>query len=92
MAAAQRFLTAVAKAVPATAGVLIQFPLYGAIATILTQAKNGAGVTLSDQISHAFVSISSQHTYPLVIGRLFSDPGYSSFRPAAASGSSKRPT
>jgi short-chain fatty acids transporter len=64
----KRFLAAVAKAVPATAGVLIQFPLYGAIATILTQAKNAAGVTLSDQISHAFVSISSQHTYPLVIG------------------------
>jgi short-chain fatty acids transporter len=64
----KRFLAAVTKAVPATAGVLIQFPLYGAIATILTQAKNGAGVTLSDQISHAFVSISTQHTYPLVIG------------------------
>jgi short-chain fatty acids transporter len=64
----KRFLAAVGKAVPATAGVLIQFPLYGAIATILTQAKNGAGLTLSDQISHAFVSISTQHTYPLVIG------------------------
>jgi len=64
----KRFLAAVAKAVPATAGVLIQFPLYGAIAAILTQAKNGAGVTLSDQISHAFVSISTQHLYPLVIG------------------------
>jgi short-chain fatty acids transporter len=64
----KRFLAAVGKAVPATAGVLIQFPLYGAIAAILTQAKNGAGVTVSDQISHAFVSISTQHTYPLVIG------------------------
>jgi short-chain fatty acids transporter len=64
----KRFLAAVAKSVPATAGVLIQFPLYGAIATILTQAKNGAGVTVSDQISHAFVSVSTQHTYPLVIG------------------------
>ena len=64
----KRFLAAVGKAVPATAGVLIQFPLYGAIATILTQAKNGAGITLSDQISHAFVSISTQHSYPLVIG------------------------
>jgi short-chain fatty acids transporter len=64
----KRFLAAVTRAVPATAGVLIQFPLYGAIAAILTQAKNGAGVTLSDQISHAFVSISTQHTYPLVIG------------------------
>jgi short-chain fatty acids transporter len=64
----KRFLAAVSKAVPATAGVLIQFPLYGAIAAILTQAKNGAGVTLSDQISHAFVGISTQHSYPLVIG------------------------
>ena len=62
------FTRAVNNAVPATTGVLIQFPLYGAIAAILTQAKNGAGVTLSDQISHAFVSISTQHTYPLVIG------------------------
>jgi short-chain fatty acids transporter len=64
----KRFLVAVAKSVPATAGVLIQFPLYGAIAAILTQAKNSAGVTVSDQISHAFVSMSTQHLYPLVIG------------------------
>ncbi len=64
----KRFLTAVAKSVPATSGVLIQFPLYGAIATILTQAKNGAGLTVSDQIAHAFVAVSTQHTYPLLIG------------------------
>jgi short-chain fatty acids transporter len=64
----KRFLEALKKSVPAVGGVLIQFPLYGAIAAILTQAKNGAGVTLSDQISHAFVSISTQHSYPLVIG------------------------
>jgi short-chain fatty acids transporter len=54
--------------VPATSGVLIQFPFYGAIAAILTQAKNGAGVTVSDQITHAFVSMSTQHLFPLVIG------------------------
>jgi short-chain fatty acids transporter len=64
----KRFLTAVVKSVPATSGVLIQFPFYGAIAAILTQAKNGAGVTVSDQITHAFVSMSTQHLYPLVIG------------------------
>jgi hypothetical protein len=64
----KRFLAAVAKAVPATSGVLIQFPLYGAIASILTQAKNSAGLTVSDQISHAFVSVSTQHLYPLLIG------------------------
>lgn len=64
----KRFLAAVAKAVPATGGVLIQFPLYGAIAAILTQAKNAAGLSVSDQIAHFFVSISTQGLYPLVIG------------------------
>jgi short-chain fatty acids transporter len=64
----KRFLVAVAKAVPATAGVLIQFPLYGSIAAILTTAKNSAGHSLSEQITHAFVSVSTQHAYPLVIG------------------------
>jgi short-chain fatty acids transporter len=64
----KRFLNAVVKAVPATAGVLIQFPFYGAIASILTTAKNGAGLTVSDQIAHAFVSMSTEHLYPLVIG------------------------
>ena len=64
----RRFLMSVAKAVPATAGVLIQFPFYGAIAAILTQAKNSAGLTVSDQIAHAFVNLSTEHTYPLVIG------------------------
>jgi len=63
-----RFLAAVGKSVPATSGILIQFPFYGAIATILTQAKNASGLSLSDQISHAFVSISTQHLYPLLIG------------------------
>ena len=64
----KRFLRAVVKAVPATAGVLIQFPFYGAIAAILTLAKNDAGVSVSDQITHAFVAMSTQHLYPLVIG------------------------
>jgi short-chain fatty acids transporter len=64
----KRFLAAVVKSVPATSGVLIQFPFYGAIAAILTQAKNGAGLTVSDQITHAFVAMSTQHLYPLVIG------------------------
>jgi short-chain fatty acids transporter len=64
----RRFLDAVVKSVPATAGVLIQFPFYGAIAAILTTAKNDAGLTVSDQLAHAFVSISTQQLFPLVIG------------------------
>lgn len=64
----KRFLTAVTKAVPATAGVLIQFPFYGSIAAILTQPKNEAGFSVSDQIAHAFVNLTSQHVFPLAIG------------------------
>ena len=64
----RRFLDAVVKSVPATSGVLIQFPFYGSIAAILTMAKNEAGLTVSDQIAHAFVAMSTQHLYPLVIG------------------------
>ena len=64
----KRFLRAVANAVPATSGVLIQFPFYGAIAAIVTQPKNVAGLSLSDQIAHAFVSLTTQHVYPLAIG------------------------
>ena len=86
----RRFLDAVAKAVPATAGVLIQFPLYGAIAAILTQAKNGAGVTVSDQISHAFVSISPSTPIRWSSASIPRSWGFS-FRRAAANGCWKRP-
>ena len=64
----RRFLDSVTKAVPATAGVLIQFPLYGAITAILTVPKNAGGLSVSDQLAHAFVSISTQDTFPIVIG------------------------
>jgi short-chain fatty acids transporter len=64
----KRFLMAVIKAVPATSGVLIQFPFYGGIAAILTLPENSAGLSVSDQIAHAFVSLTTQHVYPLAIG------------------------
>ncbi|MEZ5900298.1 MAG: short-chain fatty acid transporter [Hyphomicrobium sp.] len=64
----RNFLKAVQKAMPATGGILIQFPLYGAIAAILTQAKNAAGISIADQIAHAFVSVTTQHTFPIAVG------------------------
>jgi short-chain fatty acids transporter len=64
----KRFLMAVARAVPATAGVLIQFPLYGGIATMLTGAQNGAGQTLSHEIANAFVSLNTHDSFPLTMG------------------------
>ncbi len=62
----RRFLQAVASSVPATAGVLIQFPFYAGIAAILIGAKNPAGTTLSNWLANLFVSASSQHTFPLL--------------------------
>ena len=51
----KRFLNSVVKAVPATAGVLIQFPLYGAITMILTAARNDAGLRVGST-RHAFAT------------------------------------
>lgn len=64
----QRFLHAVTKSVPSTAGVLIQFPLYGGIAFILTKATSLDGHTLSHLIAQFFVTISSHESFPGVIG------------------------
>jgi short-chain fatty acids transporter len=62
------FLDAVKRAVPSTTGVLIQFPLYGGIATILTVAKGTDGQTVAEKLSHLFVALASHDTYALVIG------------------------
>lgn len=62
------FLDAVARAVPTTTGVLIQFPLYGSIAAILTTVKGGEGQTLAQHISTFFVQIASHDTYALLMG------------------------
>ena len=62
------FLNAVAKAVPATTGVLIQFPLYGAIAAIMTTAKGAGGHSLAELIAHGFVAATSTGSFPVVMG------------------------
>lgn len=64
----KRFLAAVSKAVPATGGVLIQFPFYGAIAAVMTQATDANGISLSHRIAEFFVHVSSQGSFPVVIG------------------------
>lgn len=64
----RRFLNAVAKSVPSTAGVLIQFPLYGGIAFILTKAAAPGGHPLADHLSEFFVAISSHGSFPALMG------------------------
>lgn len=62
------FLNAVTRAVPSTAGVLIQFPLYGGIAALLTHAAGADGQTLAHRLSGLFVRVASTDTFPLVMG------------------------
>ncbi len=62
------FLNAVSKSMPAVGGILVQYPLYGSIAMILTGAKNAAGISVSDQLAHFFISTTTQSTFPVVIG------------------------
>jgi short-chain fatty acids transporter len=62
------FLDAVAKAVPATTGILIQFPLYGGIAAMMTTAKGFGGQGVADQLAHVFVSLTTATTFPVVMG------------------------
>jgi short-chain fatty acids transporter len=64
----RRFLNAVAKSVPSTAGVLIQFPLYGGIAFILTKAAGPGGQPLAEHLAQFFVAISSHASFPAVMG------------------------
>jgi short-chain fatty acids transporter len=64
----RRFLNAVAKSVPSTAGVLIQFPLYGGIAFILTKAAAPAGQPLAEHLSQFFVAVSSHGSFPALMG------------------------
>jgi short-chain fatty acids transporter len=54
--------------VPAVSGVLIQFPLYGAIAGMMTTAKAADGSTLADRIAHLFVSLSTTSSFPALMG------------------------
>jgi short-chain fatty acids transporter len=56
------FGRAVAAAVPAVGGVLVQYPLYAGIVRIMTESG------LADRFAHFFVAISNVHTFPILVG------------------------
>ena len=62
------FLRAVTKSVPATAGVLIQFPFYGGIFGMISKTPIAA------QLAHAFVSITTKIDVPDRRRDLLRDP------------------
>lgn len=57
----KRFLKAVAQAVPATGGVLIQFPFYAVIFGMI------AGTGINAWLTDLFYKITTQTTYPLLV-------------------------
>jgi len=63
----RNFLQAVTKAVPATAGILVQFPLYAAMAAILTKATGTGGMSLSTHLAAFFSDIGSGGGFAVVI-------------------------
>jgi short-chain fatty acids transporter len=63
----RRFLQSVTKAVPATAGILVQFPLYAAMAAILTKATGAGGLSVSEHLAHFFTSIGGNGAFAVII-------------------------
>ena len=61
------FLQATAKAVPATAGVLVQFPLYAAMAAVLTRATGSDGSTVSEHLANLFTDLGGSGGFAVVI-------------------------
>jgi short-chain fatty acids transporter len=56
------FVQAVGAAVPSVAGVLVQYPLYAGIVKMMTESG------LAKELAHFFVTISTQHTFPVLVG------------------------
>jgi short-chain fatty acids transporter len=57
----KRFLRAVAECIPATGGVIIQFPFYAVIFGMIV------GTGISDTLAKLFASISTHNTYALLV-------------------------
>jgi short-chain fatty acids transporter len=57
----KRFIRAVGECIPATGGVLIQFPFYAVIFGMI------AGTGIADSLAKLFASVSTHNTYPLLV-------------------------
>lgn len=58
----RNFVQAVNASIPSVAGVLIQYPLYAGIVKMMTESG------LATQLAHVFVSVSTRHTFPVLVG------------------------
>jgi len=55
------FLRAVSKSIPATAGVIIQFPFYGGIFGMISKTP------MAEKLAHVFVAATTKTTFPIVV-------------------------
>jgi len=62
------FLDAVSRGVPSVSGVLVQFPLYGGIAAIITAATGDGGASIAHHLATFFTEAASRETFPVVMG------------------------
>src|SRR5262245_4029577 len=56
------FMKSVSAAVPSVAGVLVQYPMYAGMVKMMTES------VLASRMAHFFVDVSTQHSYPLLVG------------------------
>ena len=56
------FVKSIAAAVPSVAGVLVQYPMYAGMVKVMTESG------LARRMAHFFVEVSTQHTYPVLVG------------------------
>lgn len=62
------FLDTVSRGVPSVTGVLIQFPFYGGIAAIITNAVGSDGASIAHHLSTFFTEAASRESFPVLIG------------------------
>src|SRR5439155_25664148 len=67
----RRFLEAVSRSVPATAGVLIQFPFYAGIFGMITGTTSEPS-PISKWLAELFVRVSDPNSYPVLVS-IYSD-------------------
>jgi short-chain fatty acids transporter len=56
------FTRAITAAAPSVAGVLVQYPIYAGIVKVMTESG------LATRIAHFFVAVSTEHTFPVLVG------------------------
>jgi short-chain fatty acids transporter len=61
------FLDATTKAVPTTAGVLVQYPLYAGMAAVLTQAAGRGDLSVSEHHASLFTDLGGSGGFAIVI-------------------------